>query len=209
MESVQKNIENRISRFKKGELIFPADFRGLGSTTAIKMALSRLTTKGKLRRLSHGIYYRPKMDALFGELYPNPEKVAQAVAQKEKVRIMPTGSEALHALGLTTQVPVRRIYLTDGENRQIKMGKTYIEFKHTTPKKMSYQGKLSSLIILALMEIGTESLSDEVLKKLKHLLLHENKSVLVKDLAMAPTRIYDFIIKLIAVGDDQMVKPDR
>lgn len=208
MESVQKNIEKKIGQFKKVELIFPTDFRGLGSTTAIKMALSRLVVKGRLRRLSHGIYYIPKVDALFGELLPDPEKVAQAIAKKEKIRIVPTGSQALHILGLTTQVPTKRVYLTDGDDRQIKMGKTFIEFKHTTPKKLAYQGKLSGLVILSLMEIGTESLSEEIRGKLKDILLQENRITLIRDLELAPARIYDLIINLITTGDDRMVKFD-
>jgi hypothetical protein len=197
VESIQTNIEKRILRLKKGNLIFPADFRGEGSSTAIKMALSRLTAKGKLRRLSHGIYYVPKQDPLFGELYPSPEKVAEAIAKKEKVRIRPTGSQALHKLGLSTQVPTKLIYLTDGEHKQIKLGNLNIEFKPTTPKKMSFQGQLSSLVILGLVEIGTTDLSLEFQNRIKEILLQENKEVLMKDLALAPARIYDFIINLL------------
>ena len=202
MESVQTNIEKKISCFKKGDLIFPTDFRGEGSSTAIKMALSRLAAKGKLKRLSHGIYYVPKYDPLFGELYPSPEKVAEAVAKKEKVRIRPTGSQALHKLGLSTQVPTKLTYLTDGEHKQIKLGNLEIEFKPTTPKKMSFQGPLSSLIILGLIEIGTTNLSLEFQNRIKEILQRENREVLMKDLALAPARIYDFIIYLLNDQND-------
>jgi hypothetical protein len=77
----------------------------------------------------------PKIDPLFGAIYPIPEQVAEAIAKKEMVRIMPAGAYALHRLGLTTQVPTKLVYITDGENRQIKIGKTTIKFKATTPKK--------------------------------------------------------------------------
>src|SRR5438093_1618556 len=103
MYSVQKNIERSISRSKKGELIFPTDYRGMGSEASIKMALSRLAKEGKLQRLAHGIYFVPKTDPLFGELYPGPQEVAESLARKEKVRIRPAGAYALHRLGLTTQ----------------------------------------------------------------------------------------------------------
>ncbi|MFX1707901.1 DUF6088 family protein [Chitinophaga sp. CC14] len=202
MGSIQTNIEDKISYLKKGSLIFPADFRGEGSSAAIKMALSRLTAKGKLKRLSHGIYYVPKQDRVFGELYPDPEKVAEAVAKKEKVRIRPTGSQALHKLGLTTQVPTKMTYLTDGERRQIKMGNLYIEFKPTTPKKMAFEGELSSLVILGLIEIGTKNLSVEFEKRIKEILQSEKSEALTKDLALAPAQVYDFIIHLLSDSHD-------
>jgi hypothetical protein len=208
MESVQTNIERKILAYKKGELFFPTDFRGLGSTAAIKMGLSRLTAKGKLRRLSHGIYYVPKHDPLFGELYPAPEKVAETIARKEKVRIKPTGAQALHQLGLSTQVPTKLVYLTDGERRQIKMGKTLIEFKPTTPKKIAFEGALSSLVILGLMEIGTQNLNKDLQHRLREILLQEKAATLKKDLKMAPVMIYDFILNLLNGKDDRLVKSD-
>jgi len=202
MESIQANIEHKISRLKKGSLFFPTDFRGEGSSAAIKMALSRLTAKGKVKRLSHGIYYVPERDRVLGELYPDPEKVAEAVAKKEKVRIRPTGSQALHKLGLTTQVPTKMTYLTDGERRQIKMGNLRIEFKPTTPKKMAFEGQLSSLVILGLIDIGTKNLPVETEKQIKGILQAENHEVLTKDLALAPAHIYDFVIHLLSDRND-------
>ena len=109
MENVHKHIEHSISRRKKGDLIFPTDFRGKGTQTAVKTALSRLSREGKLKRLAHGIYYVPKIDPLFGTIYPAPEEVAESIAKKEKVRIKPAGAYALHRLGLTTQVPTKLV----------------------------------------------------------------------------------------------------
>ncbi|NLR81491.1 DUF6088 family protein [Chitinophaga eiseniae] len=208
MESIQKKIETKIDQVKKGVLIFPVDFRGLGTATAINMALSRAVRKGKMQRLSHGIYYKPKIDPLFGELMPDPEIVAKVVAKKSRIRIIPTGAQALHLLGLTTQVPVRRIYLTNGEDRQIKIGKTLIEFKHTSPRKLALKGTLSSLVILSLMETGIEALGKNTLIKIKDILLKEKKSILQEDLKLAPARIYGFIVNLMTT-DDRMDQPDR
>ena len=167
MENVHKHIEHSISRRKKGDLIFPTDFRAKGTQTAVKTALSRLSREGKLKRLAHGIYYVPKIDPLFGAVYPAPEEVAESIAKKEKVRIKPAGAYALHRLGLTTQVPTKLVYITDGENRQIKIGKTVIRFKATTPKKMSLEGQLSSLVILALDEINPANIDSDTANLIK------------------------------------------
>jgi len=197
MDNVHKHIEHSILRHKKGAIIFPTDFRGKGSDTAIKMSLSRLCKEDKLKRLAKGIYYIPKVDPLFGTLLPVPEEVAEAVAKKEKVEIKPAGANALHRLGLTTQVPTKLVYITNGEDRQIKMGKTTIRFKATTPKKMAMEGELSSLIIQALSELKTKNIDSYTENKLKTLLEKETPNRLKKNLSIAPANIHNYILKLL------------
>ena len=197
MENVHKHIEHSISRRKKGDLIFPIDFRGKGTQYAVNAALSRLSREQKLKRLAHGIYYVPKIDPLFGAVFPAPEEVAEAIAKKEKVRIKPAGAYALHRLGLTTQVPTKLVYITDGENRQIRMGKTVIRFKATTPKKMSLEGQLSSLVILALDELDIKNIDADTAKKIRALLEKEDTGQLNRNLALTSARIHDYITKLL------------
>ena len=197
MDNMHEYIKHSISRRKKGELIFPADYRGKGSESSIRMALSRLSKEGKLKRLSHGIYFVPKIDPLFGPIYPSAEEVAQSIAKKEKIKIKPAGAYALHTLGLTTQVPTRLVYITDGEDRQIKLGKLTIRFKATTPKKMAMEGSLSSLIIQALEELNIKNIPAETERRIKELLEKEDPGKLKKDLMLAPARIHDYILKLL------------
>lgn len=197
MANVHEYIKNSISKRRKGELIFPTDYRGKGSESAIRMALSRLSKEGKVKRLAHGIYFVPKIDPLFGPVYPSAEEVAQSIARKEKIKIKPAGANALHMLGLTTQVPTRLVYITDGEDRQIKFGKLTIRFKATTPKKMALEGPLSSLIIQALEELDIKNISVETENKIKDLLEKEDRAKLKKDLMLAPARIHDYLLKLL------------
>lgn len=114
------------------------------------MALSRAVRSGHIQRLAQGIYFIPSIDPVLGELMPSPEAVAEQPAEREKVRIRPAGSFALHRVGLTSQVPTRLVYLTDGHPRKLKIGKASVEFKATAPKKMALSGKISGLLILAL-----------------------------------------------------------
>jgi|SRR5690242_219785 len=210
MESISNTIERKIAGHKSGSVILPADFRGEGAATAINMALSRLATKGKLRRLAHGIYYKPQIHPVFGEQIPAPERVAETIARKDRVHIRPSGMYALHRLGLTTQVPTKLVYLTDGQRRKINVGKAQISFKPTTARKMALKGPLSGLVIQALEELGTDNLKDEIKEKLKGFLLKEKPDLLKKDLALAPAHIYNFILKLLKDGyNDRMVRPYR
>ncbi len=197
MKSVQTQIEHLLSKRKRGELIFLADLRGNGSESAIKKSLSRLTQQGKIKRLAHGIYYKPKIDPVLGELHPGAEEAAAMLAKKEGVRIRPAGAHALNKLGLSKQVPTRLVFITDGPPRRLKIGKVEVRFKATSHKKLSTTGKISALVIQALEEFDVDHIDAETGGKIKTLLLKEDPQKLKHDLALAPGRIYDYIIKLI------------
>lgn len=197
MEKTHTHIEKAISRKRKGDLIFPTDFRGSGTDMAIKKALSRLTTKKVIRRLAHGIYYIPKIDPVLGELKPGIDEVVKMVAMKEKIRIKPAGAYALHKLGLTTQVPAKRVYITDGHARQFSLGKMQIKFKPTTAKKLLRKGKISALVIQALEELGTEHIDPMTASKIRDLLRKEKPADLKHDLELSPVKINNYILKIL------------
>jgi hypothetical protein len=197
MKIVQNNIERLLSMKKSGNLIFLSDFRGIGTEAAIKKALSRLVQKGVLKRAAHGIYYIPKIDPVLGELHPGGEEVAMMLAKKENIRIRPAGAFALNKLGLSTQVPTRLVYITDGPPRQLKMGKLEIKFKATSHKKLATTGKISALVIQALEELDLNNIDESRTARIKQLLLTEDPKKLKHDLTLAPARIHDYIVKLL------------
>lgn len=210
MIKTHTHIENVIFRRKGGELIFPTDFRGIGTEDAIKKALSRLTQKGVLKRLAHGIYYVPKIDPVIGELCPGADDVVKMLAKKEKIRVRPAGAYALHRLGLTTQVPTKLVYITDGHPRLFKLGKMQIKFKATTPKKLSTIGRISSLVIQALEEIGTENVDAKTESKLHEFLKNEDPKKLKHDLALASAKVNDYIVKLLKKREnDRLVETNE
>jgi hypothetical protein len=210
MEETKHHIEHSLSRRKPGEILFISDFRGIGAETAIRKSLSRLTQKGRLRRLAQGIYYLPKTDPVLGDLLPSAEEVAEKVAEKEKVHIYPTGVYALNRLGLSTQVPTKLVYLTDGVSRLLTIGKMKVRFKSTTPKKLALKGPISRLVILALDELDIRQPDPERDQKLRSLLRQEDPKKLKHDLQLAPGRTHDYIVKLLkAPSNDGMVTTNR
>jgi len=197
MQPTHTSIDSLISKSKPGKLVFPTDFRGMGTEDAIKKALSRLTAKGKLNRLAHGIYYVPTVDPIFGVVYPAAEDVANMIAKKEKVKIKPAGAYALHKLGLTTQVPTKLVYITDGVSRNLKVGKTTIRFKATSNKKLSTKGKISGLLIQALEELDINTIDNKTKLKIKQLLKNEDPRILKHDLGLASAQVNDYIVNLL------------
>jgi len=100
-----------------GSLFFPDNFSSFGSSDAVRKALERLEDKKVIFRIAQGIYTRPKKSKLIGEVMPSAEEVAEAIIKRDRVRTVPTGSYALNALGLSTQIPMRIVLLTDGSPR--------------------------------------------------------------------------------------------
>lgn len=196
-DSVHQIIDRKLEKAKKGSLVFPVDFRGVGSDTAIHMTLSRLKEEGRLIRLSQGIYMVPNKDPLLGITYPSLEEIAEAIAKRDHARIRPAGTYALHKLGLSTQIPMNLVYLTDGAPRKVKIGKGSIKFKATTPKKLSLKGRISSLIIQALEELGQKNVTPDIWEKIRPLLKQEDRDVLQKDLNLAPAWICNQLMTMI------------
>ncbi len=197
MGDIHSTIEAMIRQKKKGGLIFPSDFRGEGTDAAIKKALSRLAQKGEIKRLTHGIYYVPKMDSILGEHIPSADEVVDSIAKKEKVNVKPAGAYALNKLGLTTQVPTRRVYITDGHAKQFSLGRLEIKFKPTTHKRLSRKGKISSLVIQALEELDINNIDDKTKSSIQRLLRDEKPEILKHDLSLTSAKINDYIIKLL------------
>ena len=123
------------------------------------------------------------------------DKIAKAIAKRDNARIMPTGSFALNALGLSTQVPLNVVYYTDGTPRKVKVGKGTINFKKASAKTLSYKGKISKLAILAMREIGKGKLMASEEERLLTLLKKEDIEDLKHDIRLAPQWIGEFMSK--------------
>lgn len=203
MRETSKIINNSLSKRKPGDIVFLSDFSGFGPDTAIRKCISRVAKEGRLRRIAHGIYYVPKTDPLLGEVYPSAEEVSRKIAENEKVLIHPTGSYAMNRLGLSTQVPMKVVYLTDGVSRTLAIGKTKVRFKATTRKKLAMKGEISRLVIYALDEMDLKHISPEQNSKLRALLKKEDPRKLKHDLSLAKGRVHDYIIKLLKEDTDE------
>lgn len=195
MQSVELKIVDRLKRIRYGKLIFPEDFQSVGSPEAIRLSLHRLEKNGSIRRVAQGIYVRPVISQFIGEVLPSAEEVARGIAKRDRIRIVPTGVYALNALGLSTQVPMKLVFLTDGAPRVVKIGKRTIKFKKTTPKNLLAKGEISSLAIQALREIGIGKVTDQEEKKIIELLKKEDPKCLLNDMKLAPVWIQKIMQK--------------
>lgn len=196
MQSIHNQIELKIKKSTKGKIYFADDFVQFGSSENIRKVLSRLEKEGLIERLAQGIYLVPKKDTLLGTLYPTTEEIAIEIAKRDKARIASTGSLALYQLGLSTQIPLKAIYLTDGAQRTIVIGNRTIQFKKTVPRNLAIKDNLLLLIVQALKEIGQHKVTETHLQKLKTFALQLTAEIVKSQLKFAPVWVQKIINEL-------------
>jgi hypothetical protein len=193
LKSIKEKIGDEIQLREKGRIVKPSDFELKYGVENTKKSLLRLTNEGFLERLARGIYLYPKRDKMLGVLYPDIESIAEEIALRDNARIIPTGIQALNLLGLSTQIPMNAVFLTDGSPRSITIGKRKIKFKKTSPKNLAAKGRLSGLAIQALKEIGKNNVKREEIIKIKEHLKKEETENIYHDMKLAPSWITDIL----------------
>jgi len=152
----------------------------------VDKALSRFTKAGKVRRLARGVYVYPETNPLVGEVPPAPEAVAQAIARSRGVTAQPSEAAAANALGLSTHVPARLVYLTNGTPSTYRIGNTEIRFKRAGPRRLAGAGTLSGTVLQALRYLGPEGVSPTVVGRLRNQLPRRERRRLGELAPMTP-----------------------
>ena len=162
MASIAGKIMKEIAARPIGQWVCtPKDFLDIGSREAVDQALSRLVKAGRLRRVSHGLYDRPRISKLLKRPAPvDMDAAIAAVTRRDGVRIMPDGSAAANQLGLTNAVPARISFVTDGHSRALKIDGRTVRFRHAGPSVMQWTGKPAAAVVLALRWLGPGAASD-------------------------------------------------
>ncbi|MCK4303273.1 MAG: hypothetical protein KAY24_03460 [Candidatus Eisenbacteria sp.] len=196
-QSTTTKILSRIYGKGRGWAFSSKDFSGLGTRSAIDVALYRLHDKGTIRRVIRGVYDYPKHSKKLGrELSPDIDQAASALARKFGWRIQATGPAALNLLGLSTQVMGRLAYLSDGPDRTYAIGNQTIVFQHTTLKEAGFKLRESSLVVQALKSLGPERIDEETISRLRHSLGEDLCARVLKDTRTARGWIHDMILKI-------------
>lgn len=141
-----------------------------------------------------GIYDYPRYsDLLKKELAPDMHQVARALARKFGWRITPSGQAALNLIGLSTQVPSRYVYQSDGPNRSYDIGKTTLEFKHQALKETGFRLEESGIVVQAIKTLGQEHVTDQTINTIRDWLPTGKRSSMLKDTQRVTGWVYDAI----------------
>ena len=208
-ENIGKRIVNNLKKCGRGSIFFPNSFVSYGDIKSVSKSLERLTNDAVIIRLANGIYLYPKIDKELGlgVLYPSVEEVALQVAKRDKAHIAPTGAYAMNLLGLSTQVPMNVVFLTDGSPRKIKLGNNkIITFKHTVPKNLAFVSKTAQLATFALKEIGETNVNEEHLKQLQSVFSAINEKSIEADNKLMPAWIRKIIKDFYSEGRSALIR---
>jgi hypothetical protein len=182
MSSVQDAIRDRIRATGRGKAFTPKDFRDLGSREAVDQALSRLTGAGELQRLGRGLYHFPRMNRRLGiPVAPDIGEIAEAIGRQTGSRLVPSGAVAANRLGLSTQVPAKPVYLSDGRTRRVQVGRTELHIKHVAPKELPTGSRTSAMVFQALRYLGKEAVDEKVIAKVRTTLSASQRRELLDD----------------------------
>jgi len=186
-----------------GQIFSVADFLDLGPRPNVDQALSRLARQGKINRVRRGLYELPRIGKLLNRpITQSPDALARAWARKNGLRIVPSGAYAANLLGLSTQVPAKITYYTNGRSKTIKLGQHTIKLLNRGPKTMEVQGKTSPLVFQALSYFGKEGVTQGMISRLRSLLTSKAKAELKANLHHAPAWLQTVLKQIVAQRKD-------
>ena len=179
-------IKRRIIGKGRGAVFTPADFLDLCSRDSVDQTLSRLTDQGVIRRLARGIYDYPKTSPRLGRLSPDPDAVAAAIARKDGRVVQVSPARAANMLGLTTQVPAKAVYLTDGPSRTKQIGAQTIIMRNAAARNLVGAGKPTGAVFQALRYLGKDGVDADIVARLARTIDADTRRALVKYALQAP-----------------------
>lgn len=187
----------------RGGVFTPSDFLDMAGRAAIDQALSRLVKNGKLRRLARGLYDFPKVHPKLGPLSPAPDDVAQALARETGSQVQIAGARAANALGLSTQVPAKNTYLTDGPSRRVVLGKRVVDLRHASPKHLIAPGSAAGTVVQALRHVGAVRAGD-VAQIAARRLSTSDKKTLASTAVQAPAWMRPTLVSIANAASGEM-----
>lgn len=198
MQTLAKQVLEHAAGLPEGTPLVAKELLHLGSRAAVDQALSRLVRRGALLRAGRGIYVRP-VESRFGSRAPSAFKIIEGLATQRGETIVPHGASAANVLGLTTQVPIREVYLTSGTSRRLKLGAQTVELRHAPTWQLIFPGRAAGNVVRALAWLGPEN-ARKALRTLRAKLPAAEMKELASARARLPTWMAQEVSALIPHG---------
>ena len=194
MTAVQK-IKEYIASLPEGIPFAANTLRGFASTENIRQILNRLVKAGELKRVARGIFLKPKYLPHIGEQLPSVLEIAKILTQSTGETIAVHGAEAARQLQLTTQVPMRLVFYTNGNTRILKLSGRTIKLKHINPSRLIAPGTMAGLVISALGYLGHEHVTTEIIHIIRQRIEPEEFKKIFELMEHMPAWMYDAFYK--------------
>ena len=166
-KSLEKQIVNKVYGKGRGWAFSRKDFSLMADAEHIDKALSRLNQKGTIRRIARGLYDYPRYSKWLQQtLGPDMDQAAHALARKFGWNIQVTGNAALNILGISTQIPTRYTYLTDGKSATYQILDQELNFKKAKLTHLHFRYPQSLILVQAIEALGEKELTDDNLTRM-------------------------------------------
>ena len=198
MQTLAKQLLEHAAGLPEGAPLVAKELLHLGSRAAVDQALSRLVQRGILLRAGRGIYVLP-VEGRFGTRAPSAAKMVEGLANLRGEIIVSHGAAAANALGLTTQVPMRAVYLTSGPSRRLKLGAQRVELRHAPIWQLIFPGRAAGDVVRALAWLGPEK-AGEAIRKLRAKLPASELKEVASARARLPTWMAQEVSALVTHG---------
>ena len=204
MQSIEDKILESLGKCGRGTVFFVVRFSRLGCAERLRMAMEFLIKRGSIVRVARGVFcYPKKTPAFLKEMgivseyqMPSSDDIANAIAKRDRIKIAPTALHAQNLLGLSQQMVMNYVYLTDGRAKKVKLENGgLIEFKHTVAKNLAFTNRLAMLITFALKDYGQDGVTDKHIMRIKELLSHEKQEDIERDYPLIPEWIREILKK--------------
>ena len=194
--TISQVVEEKFKRTKNKSLIFASDFPQYDQDY-IGDLLSIYVREGKLVRLANGVYLKTTITK-FGPVFPSPTEIAEGIARRDHAQVLMSGLAAENYFGLSTQVPMKIVFLTSGSARKLKVGNSIIEFKRGVPKNFAFKDKTMATLCLAMKSIGNGRVTEEQKVTLRNFLKDYTREHNINgDLKLMPMWIQKMLNELI------------
>lgn len=202
MQTIARQIITRIYGKGRGRVFTPKDFLDLAGHITTRSALNRLTKQGVIRRIARGVYDYPAYSELLqAPASPDPDGIARAIARSHGWTILPSGNTAMNLLGLSTQVPAKWEYFSDGPTRQYKWIGGTLAFKHRANKETTILSPRTALLVQALKTLGEENIDRSTLAKLRKRVTEKDRKRAAREARYATAWVYEIIKRLAAESE--------
>lgn len=197
MQSIVIKVVNRIYGHGKGWAFTPKDFADCGERAAIDSSLKRLQLKGTIRNVLRGVYDYPRFSFLFNTFAsPEPDHIAQAIARNHGWSISPSGETALNILGLSTQVPGKYLYFSDGSTKKYSWTGGELVFTKRAIKETGALSPRTVILVQALKTLGNEHITKEIICKLSKQFTEKEKTSALREAKYVTGWVYEAIKKI-------------
>lgn len=189
-----EKIKERIDSYSAFHCFVVSDFTDIVDYEIAKRYLSRLESKGYIRRIMHGVYDKPFISEVTKDSSSiDPKEAINALARNFGWNIAPYGDTALNMMGLTTQVPSSYSYVSSGPYREYSINGQKINLKHCANREIVGLSYKNAIIVQAIKAIGKNNITSEVYNRIRFRTTENERKVLLEESRNIPSWMYSVI----------------